>query len=92
MSEISPSSAPKLPSGVRLKDDKVRGSWSLLGPERVFQLDDVAVEILSRCDGVRTLEAIEADLAEAFDVNVADVSDDVREFLVGMAEKGMVQL
>ncbi len=92
MSEIFPSSAPKLPRGVRLKDDKVRGGWSLLGPERVFQLDDVAVEILSRCDGVRTLEAIEADLAEAFDVNVADVSDDVREFLVGMAEKGMVQL
>ncbi|MCY4237882.1 MAG: pyrroloquinoline quinone biosynthesis peptide chaperone PqqD [Rhodospirillaceae bacterium] len=92
MSEISSSCAPKLPRGVRLQDDKVRGGWCLLGPERVFQLDDVAVEILSRCDGVRTLEAIEADLAETFDVNVADMSDDVREFLVGMAEKGMVQL
>jgi len=83
---------PSLPRGVRLQEDKVRGLWSLLGPERVFQLDDIAVEIISRCDGQADLEAIEADLASTFEVAASDVSADVREFLQGMADKGMVNL
>jgi len=83
---------PGIPRGVRLKEDKVRGGWSLLGPERVFQLDDIAVEILSRCDGTANLSAIEADLAKSFDVEASDITGDVREFLQGMAEKGMIEL
>ncbi len=83
---------PRLPRGVRLQEDRVRGGWSLLGPERVFQLDDIAVEILRRCDGERPLEAIETDLAAAYGADPADIADDVRQFLRDMADKGMVSL
>ena len=66
-------SIPRLPSGVRLHEDKVRGSWTLLGPERVFQLDDISVEILKRCTGDAALGAIEQDLAETFDAEVSEI-------------------
>lgn len=85
-------SMPRLPAGVRLQEDKVRGGWTLLGPERVFQLDEIAVEILKRCTGEASLAAIEKDLAKTFDAEVDEIRGDVREFLTGMVEKGMVVL
>jgi coenzyme PQQ biosynthesis protein PqqD len=85
-------SMPRLPAGVRLQEDKVRGGWTLLGPERVFQLDEIAVEILKRCTGEASLAVIEKDLAKTFDAEVDEIRDDVREFLTGMVEKGMVVL
>jgi pyrroloquinoline quinone biosynthesis protein D len=85
-------SIPRLPGGVRLQEDKVRGTWALLGPERVFQLDEIAVEILKRCTGAASLGEIERDLAETFEADVGEIRGDVREFLSGMVEKGMVVL
>ena len=49
---------PALPRGVRLRYDESRKQWFLLGPERVFEPDETAVEILQRIDGVRSIEAI----------------------------------
>jgi len=89
---IDDASIPRLPGGVRLHEDKVRGTWTLLGPERVFELDEISVEILQRCTGEATLRAIEQDLAETFDAELSEIQDDVRDFLNGMVEKGMVVL
>jgi len=30
---------PRLPRGVRLREDRVRGRWVLLAPERIFEID-----------------------------------------------------
>jgi len=83
---------PRLPRGVRLHHDTVRGGWSVLAPERVLETDEVGAEILKRCDGVRTLAAIVDDLAAAFDADRAEIERDVRAFLADLAEKRMLVL
>jgi pyrroloquinoline quinone biosynthesis protein D len=83
---------PRLPRGVRLKYDDTRAEWLLLAPERVVKADAIAAEILKRCDGMRTLEAIVDDLARQFSVDRARVDRDVRALLSDLAEKRMVDL
>ena len=82
---------PRLPRGVRLHHDAVRGGWTILAPERVLETDAVGAEILKRCDGVATLTEIVDDLAGAFDADRADIERDVRAFLADLAEKRMLE-
>lgn len=83
---------PHLPRGVRRKFDKVRARPVLLGPERAIMLDEIGEAILSRVDGVTTLEAIVADLAASYDAPVEMIHGDVVEFLQGLADKRLVDL
>ncbi len=64
--QIDPALKPRLPRGVRLKHDEVRGEWVLLAPERMLKLNPVSVEILKRCTGDASLAEIVDDLAKAF--------------------------
>ena len=82
---------PRLPRGVRLHHDQVRGGWTILAPERVLETDAVGAEILKRCDGVATLSEIVDDLALAFDADRADIERDVRAFLADLADKRMLE-
>ena len=52
---IHAQSRPHLPRGVRLKRDEARGRWTLLAPERIFEVDDTAATVLELCDGERDL-------------------------------------
>ena len=45
----------KLPRHAKLRFDKARDKWIILAPERVFELDEIAHEVISRCDGERTV-------------------------------------
>jgi pyrroloquinoline quinone biosynthesis protein D len=83
---------PRLPRGVRLKLDETRGEWLLLAPERVIKADAIAVEILKRCDGIATLDAIVDDLAAAFSADRGRVATDVRALLDELAAKRMMDL
>ena len=85
-------SRPRLLRGVRLKYDETRGEWLLLAPERVIKADAIAVEILKRCDGVATFDAIVDDLAQRFSADRARVGADVRALLDDLAAKRMVDL
>lgn len=85
--EITDESRPQPAPGVRLQFDEARKTWVLMAPERVFMLDDVAAEVLKRCDG-RSFADLLADLGEAFSATRADIEDDVRDMLTGMIEKG----
>lgn len=85
-------SRPRLPRGVRLKLDETRGEWLLLAPERVVKADAIAVEILKRCDGTATFDAIVDDLASQFSADRARVETDVRALLDELAAKRMVDL
>ncbi|HLW27361.1 MAG TPA: pyrroloquinoline quinone biosynthesis peptide chaperone PqqD [Kiloniellales bacterium] len=89
-SDLHAGSTPRLAPGVRLREDAARGGWVLLGPERVLQPDPIAVEILKRVDGQRTLEAIVEGLAQDFTADPAQIEKDVRLFLTGLAEKGLL--
>ncbi|HEV7259246.1 MAG TPA: pyrroloquinoline quinone biosynthesis peptide chaperone PqqD [Bosea sp. (in: a-proteobacteria)] len=83
---------PVLPRGVRLRFDESRQQWFLLGPERVFEPDEIALEILQRVDGVRSVEAIAQDLATAFEADRDEISADVMAFLRGLADQRMIDL
>jgi coenzyme PQQ biosynthesis protein PqqD len=84
--------APALARGVRLRFDKARDVWVLLAPEKVLMPDQIAIEILKRCDGKATVSAIVDDLAATFGADRAQVASDVQGFLRDLADKGMVTL
>ena len=83
---------PRLPRGVRLRHDRVRDRWVLLAPERIFELDEIGVEVLKLCDGSRTIEEMSAELAMAFGASPEDVRPDVEMFLKDFADKRVVDL
>ncbi|RXT57109.1 pyrroloquinoline quinone biosynthesis protein PqqD [Bosea sp. Tri-44] len=83
---------PALPRGVRLRFDETRQQWFLLGPERVFEPDEIALEILQRVDGARSVAAIAQELAAAFEADRNEIAGDVMAFLRGLADQRMVDL
>lgn len=83
---------PRLPRGVRLKQDEVRGEWVLLGPERLVKLNQVSTEILKRCTGGASLGEIVDDLAGAFKAPRDRIRADVEAMLVELASKRLVDL
>jgi pyrroloquinoline quinone biosynthesis protein D len=89
---ISGDVVPRLPRGVRLRYDDVRSQWILLAPERILKPDGIALEILKRCDGKTTLDAIIDDLTQSFGAVRDEVALDVREFLEGLAAKRILEL
>lgn len=93
MSEaLSGTLRPRLARGVRLREDPARGGFVLLAPERVLNANPTAVEVLRRCDGERTLDAIVDDLAATFSADRARVAGDVATLLADLAAKRMVDL
>jgi pyrroloquinoline quinone biosynthesis protein D len=90
--QVGDDSVPALARGVRLRFDQARSAWVLLAPERVLMPDEIAVEILKRCDGKATVRAIVDDLARTFEAEPAQVAGDVRGFLQDLADKGTVTL
>lgn len=90
--EVTETSIPSLPRGVKLRFDKARKTWVLLAPERVFMPDDIAVEILKRCTGQAAVAAIVDDLASAFSAPRDQIAKDVTAMLQDLADKGMVAI
>lgn len=84
--------SPRLPRGVRLRHDHVRDRWILLAPERIFELDEIGVEILKRCDGRLTVEEIVGALAVEFAASPEEVRADIESFLKDFADKRVVDL
>jgi pyrroloquinoline quinone biosynthesis protein D len=82
---------PFLPRGVRLRFDKIRNRHILLAPERIFEIDDIGVEILKRCDG-RGFATLVDDLAKAFEATPDQIRGDVEGFLKGFADKRVLEL
>ena len=79
---------PQLVTGARLRYDEVREEHLLLVPEGAVRLNPTAAEVLELCDGRRSLEEIVGVLSERYDG--ADLDDDVRELVGGMAERGLL--
>lgn len=88
---ITPESVPRLAPHVTLKHDTVRDRWVVLGPERMLVPDEIAVEILQRCDGERSVAAVVGLLAKEFNASEDDIAGDVRELLQALADKGFVR-
>ena len=82
---------PAFARGVRLRFDPVRGGWIVLAPERLFQPDEQAVEILQLVDGARTQDAIVDELAAKYDAPRSLIRADVADMLRDLAEKGVLR-
>jgi pyrroloquinoline quinone biosynthesis protein D len=79
---------PRLVDGARVQYDDVREEHLLLVPEGAVRLNETAAHVLELCDGERSLDEIAAALSRRY--AGADVSDDVRELIGGMGERGLV--
>ena len=91
-SAIAADARPRLPRGVRLVHNEAQGGWVLLAPERVFKADAVSAEVLKRCTGEATFEAIIDDLATAFKAPRERILADVTTMLRGLADKRLLEL
>jgi pyrroloquinoline quinone biosynthesis protein D len=88
---IEAGTKPALPRHIKLRHDAGRGRWLILAPERVFEPDDVAVEVLRRCDGAKTVDEITAELAVEYNAPPADIKADVISMLQDLADRGVVK-
>jgi pyrroloquinoline quinone biosynthesis protein D len=79
---------PRLVTGARLRYDDVREEHLLLVPEGAVRLNPSAAEVLELCDGQRSVDEIVDVLTARYDG--ADIADDVRELVDGMAERGLL--
>ena len=81
----------RLAPGVVLRQDKARGQWTLLGPERVLVLDELALEVVRAClQAGGTVGAGIDRLAGEFQAPRAEIAADVLELLQDMRERGFV--
>lgn len=79
---------PKLSRRFRLQYEEAQQRWVLLYPEGMVQLNPSAAEILKRCDGTATLDAIVADLEAAF--NAKGIEPEVRSLLEEGQRRGWI--
>ena len=89
---IAPDARPRLPRGVRLVHNEGQGGWILLAPERVFKADAISAEILKRCTGEATLEAIIDDLIKTFNAPRERIYADVVKLIGSLADKKLLEL
>jgi len=87
---VSEASRPKLPRHARLKFDETRKVWVILAPERVLVPDEIAVEVLQLCDGVRDVAEIVDRLAAKYAAPRAAISADVVAMLQDLADKSFL--
>jgi pyrroloquinoline quinone biosynthesis protein D len=87
---VSEASRPVLPRHARLKFDETRQVWVILAPERVLAPDEIAVEVLQLCDGVRNVEAMIDQLAAKYAADRGAISADVIAMLQDLADKGFL--
>jgi len=85
---IELTSKPKLAKLFRLQYEEAQGAHVLLYPEGMVKLNQPASEILKRCDGERDVNAIVADIEQAF--NAQGLEKDVTGFLEIATERGWV--
>jgi pyrroloquinoline quinone biosynthesis protein D len=75
---------------MKLREDTTRGQWVVLGPERMFVPDEIALEILRLVDGERSLDAIADALAARFAAPRAEIMADVAAMLADLVGRGVV--
>jgi pyrroloquinoline quinone biosynthesis protein D len=87
---VSEASRPILPRHAKLKFDETRQVWVILAPERVLAPDEIAVEVLRLCDGVRSVAQMVDELTAKYTADRAAISTDVVAMLQDLADKGFL--
>ncbi|MEM7041724.1 MAG: pyrroloquinoline quinone biosynthesis peptide chaperone PqqD [Pseudomonadota bacterium] len=90
--EFAHHAVPCLPRGVELRFDPAENAWTVSVPARVVTPDDIAIEVLKRCDGRTPISAIIDELAQAFSADPDQLAADVDAMLRDLSEKGMIEV
>ena len=87
---VSEATRPVLPRHAKLKFDETRQLWVILAPERVLAPDEISVEILQLCDGVRSVADMIDQLAQKYAADRDAIGADVIAMLQDLADKGFL--
>jgi len=87
---VSEASRAVLPRHAKLKFDETRKVWVVLAPERVLAPDEIAVEVLKLCDGIRSVGQMVDQLAEKYAAPREAIATDVVAMLQDLADKGFL--
>ena len=90
MSAIDPAAKPVLGHGLRLQWEPAQEAHVLLFPEGMVKLNGSAGAIMSRCDGVRSVGDIVADLELTY--GATGLGPDVEAFVALAIEKRWLEL
>jgi pyrroloquinoline quinone biosynthesis protein D len=88
---ITVASKPVMPPYIKLRHDAGRNRWIILAPERLFDPDEIAVEVLKLCDSARTVGDIVEVLAKEYNAPKEDIEADIIAMLQDLADKGVVK-
>ena len=82
---------PAFPRHAKLKNDKARNKWIINAPERVFELDDTAAEIMQLVNGEHSVSIIVNLLQKKYNEAPAElIKKDVLSMLQSLADKGFI--
>ncbi len=90
MSELADTVKPAISPGLKLQWEPAQAAHVLLYPEGMVKLNGSAGAIMSRCDGVRSLAEIVADLERSY--ALTGLAADVRSFVALALEKHWLEL
>ena len=90
MTDIDGRLKPAIAHGMRLQWEEAQAAHVLLYPEGMVKLNGTAGAILTRCDGVRSLADIVADLERSY--GASGLAPDVHAFVTYALEKQWLEL
>ena len=89
MSEVDARVRPAVGRGFRLQWEPAQEAHVLLYPEGMVKLNASAAAIMTRCDGVRTVAEIVADIEQSF--GATGLAADVAAFVAMAREKSWLE-
>ncbi len=87
---VDVSSKLVMPRHIKLRHDTERERWIILAPERLFDPDDIAVEVLKLCDGDRSVNDIVKVMTKEYNAPVDEILSDIITMLQDLSDKGVV--
>ena len=90
MGTVNTAARPAIGEGFRLQWEPAQEAHVLLYPEGMVKLNQSAGAILKRCDGVRTVADIVAELEQTY--AVAGLTPDVCAFIALAVERAWLEL
>ncbi|HYF88382.1 pyrroloquinoline quinone biosynthesis peptide chaperone PqqD [Azospirillum sp.] len=89
---IGESDRLRLAPGVMLRNDRRRGEWMLMAPERLLVLDEMALAVVRACVGTEVADVAAGidRLTAEYDAPRGEVAADVLEMLTDLRNKGYV--
>jgi len=90
VSEIDQQEKPVVGRGFRLQWEPAQEAHVLLYPEGMVKLNSSAGAIMSRCDGIRTVADIVADIERTY--GITGLAADVTAFVAMAREKSWLEM